>query len=115
MSDEEVETPLTERTAMQPFGANATAKANSERLSLLRLLNPDVLADPYALYRALREHDPVHWDPYMHAWVVTSYRRSCYSSDELFSRPRSRTGSPGSAWTHIHEAICRNDVAADAI
>ena len=73
MSDEEVETPLTERTAMQPFGANATAKANSERLSLLRLLNPDVLADPYALYRALREHDPVHWDPYMHAWVVTSY------------------------------------------
>jgi pimeloyl-[acyl-carrier protein] synthase len=32
-----------------------------------------VLADPYALYRALREYDPVHWDPYMHAWVVTSY------------------------------------------
>jgi cytochrome P450 len=21
----------------------------------------------------LREYDPVHWDPYMHAWVVTSY------------------------------------------
>jgi cytochrome P450 len=46
---------------------------NNERLSLLKLLDPTVLADPYALYRALREHDPVHWDPYMHAWVVTSY------------------------------------------
>lgn len=33
-----------------------------------------MLADPYALYRALREHDPVHWDPYMHAWVVTGYQ-----------------------------------------
>jgi cytochrome P450 len=40
----------------------------------LHLLDPEVAADPYALYRALREHDPVHWDPYMHAWVVTSYQ-----------------------------------------
>lgn len=32
-----------------------------------------MLADPHVLYRALRDHDPVHWDPYMHAWVVTSY------------------------------------------
>src|ERR1700679_2830455 len=44
-----------------------------EALSLFRLLNPKVLADPHALYRTLRAHDPVHWDPYMHAWVVTSY------------------------------------------
>jgi len=25
------------------------------------------------LYRALRQQNPVHWDPYMHAWVVTTY------------------------------------------
>jgi hypothetical protein len=31
------------------------------------------LADPYPLYRRLREEDPVHWDPYLHAWVVTRY------------------------------------------
>ena len=31
---------------------------------------------PHALYKALREYDPVHWDPYMHAWVVTSSRES---------------------------------------
>jgi cytochrome P450 len=48
-------------------------KTSNENLSLLRLLDPVVSAEPYALYRALREHDPVHWDPFMHAWVVTSY------------------------------------------
>jgi hypothetical protein len=32
-----------------------------------------VLADPYPLYRQLRDEDPVHWDPYLHAWVVTRY------------------------------------------
>jgi hypothetical protein len=58
---------------MQSSRTSAVADANSENLSLLRLLNPEVLADPYTLYRALREHNPVHWDPYMHAWVVTSY------------------------------------------
>src|SRR5271165_247515 len=53
--------------------ANPAAGAHQENLSLLRLLDPEVSSDPYALYRALRMHDPVHWDPYMHAWVVTSY------------------------------------------
>ncbi len=48
--------------------------AKDENLTLLRLLNPEVLADPAKLYSALREYDPVHWDPYMHAWVVTSYK-----------------------------------------
>jgi pimeloyl-[acyl-carrier protein] synthase len=48
-------------------------ETKNANLSLLRLLNPEVLADPSAFYRALREHSPVHWDPYMHAWVVTSY------------------------------------------
>jgi hypothetical protein len=58
---------------MQVSPGSAVEEENNANLSLLRLLNPEVLADPYALYRALREHSPVHWDPYMHAWVVTSY------------------------------------------
>src|SRR5580693_2330751 len=58
---------------MQVPPTSAVEEANDANLSLLRLLNPEVLAEPYALYRALREYDPVHWDPYMHAWVVTSY------------------------------------------
>ncbi len=42
-------------------------------LSLYHLLDPEVLANPYPLYRRLREEDPVHWDPYLHAWVATRY------------------------------------------
>jgi len=53
--------------------AGVTGEASDEQLSLLRLLDPDVSANPHMLYRILRDQDPVHWDPYMHAWVVTSY------------------------------------------
>ena len=42
-------------------------------LSLYHLLDPEVSANPYPLYRRLREEDPVHWDPYLHAWIVTRY------------------------------------------
>lgn len=42
-------------------------------LSLYHLLDPDVLANPYPLFRRLRTEDPVHWDPFLHTWVVTRY------------------------------------------
>ena len=42
-------------------------------LSLYHLMNPEVLADPYPLYERLRTEAPVHWDPYLHAWIVTRY------------------------------------------
>jgi cytochrome P450 len=42
-------------------------------LSLYHLLDPHVLANPYPLYERLRTEDPVHWDPYLHAWIVTRY------------------------------------------
>ena len=45
----------------------------SPPLSLYHLLDPEVLANPYPLYRRLREEAPVQWDPYLHAWVVTRY------------------------------------------
>ncbi len=58
-----------------PTSAGATADFRSaENLSLSRLLDPEVLADPYPLYRQLRESDPVHWDPFLHAFVVTRYQ-----------------------------------------
>jgi cytochrome P450 len=42
-------------------------------LSLYQLLDPEVLANPYPLYHRLQEEDPVHWDPFLHAWVVSRY------------------------------------------
>src|SRR5271170_7715626 len=57
-----------------PMSASSLVEtANDESLCLLRVLNPEMLANPHVIYRALREYEPVHWDPYMHAWVVTSY------------------------------------------
>ncbi|GAC1523368.1 MAG: biotin biosynthesis cytochrome P450 [Vulcanimicrobiaceae bacterium] len=40
---------------------------------MTELLDPEVLADPYPLYRRLRTEAPVCWDPFLHAWVVTRY------------------------------------------
>jgi len=76
---------------MQVPPATQIAEANNKSLSLLWMLTPEILADPSAHYRAMREHDPVHWDPYMHAWVVTSYQEvltvlTSYSSDRTPSR-----------------------------
>jgi pimeloyl-[acyl-carrier protein] synthase len=49
------------------------ARIDDGPLSLYRLLDPDVLANPYPLYRRLRTEAPIHWDPFLHAWVVTRY------------------------------------------
>lgn len=58
---------------MQDPTKDEAERGKEKNLTLLRMLTPEVLADPHSLYRALRERDPVYWDPYMHAWVVTSY------------------------------------------
>jgi pimeloyl-[acyl-carrier protein] synthase len=51
----------------------AIGGAPDPSLSLFQLLDPAVHADPYPFYRRLRERSPVHWDPFMHSWVVTRY------------------------------------------
>jgi cytochrome P450 len=52
--------------------------------------DPQVLADPFPLYRRLRDEDPAHWSPLLKAWVLTRYedvKRVCLdtrmSSDRL--------------------------------
>jgi len=57
---------------MQKQSSTRTNKQNTV-LSLYHLLDPEVLANPYPLYQRLRTEDPVHWDPFLHAWVVTRY------------------------------------------
>ncbi len=42
-------------------------------MSLYHLLDPAVLANPYPLFHRMRSEDPVLWDPFLHAWVVTRY------------------------------------------
>jgi len=58
---------------MQSPATSASDQAKDVPLSLYHLLDPEVLANPYPLYHRLRSHDPVHWDPYLHAWIVTRY------------------------------------------
>ncbi|HEY1607306.1 MAG TPA: cytochrome P450 [Allosphingosinicella sp.] len=53
--------------------SRAEPSALDPSLSLFQLLDPEVHADPYPFYRHLREQAPVHWDPFMHTWVVTRY------------------------------------------
>jgi len=55
----------TDRAISRVTGASA--------LSLYHLLDPQVLANPYPLFHRLRTEDPVHWDPFLHTWVVTRY------------------------------------------
>jgi cytochrome P450 len=52
--------------------------------------DPAILADPFPLYRRLRDEDPAHWSPLLKAWVLTRYddvKRVCLdarmSSDRL--------------------------------
>ena len=54
-------------------GAPRATSTLDPTLSLYHLLDPKVLANPYPLYHRLRSEDPVHWDAFLHAWVVTRY------------------------------------------
>lgn len=54
-------------------GPASTNNKPNATLSLYHLLDPAVLANPYPLYQRLRSEDPVHWDPFLHAWIVTRY------------------------------------------
>ncbi len=54
-------------------GSSPLAGKQGSPLSLYHLLDPEVLANPYPLYHRLRSEDPVHWDPFLHVWVVTRY------------------------------------------
>jgi cytochrome P450 len=58
-----------------PLGAETVRRVQKSdaALSLYHLLDPAVLANPYPLFHRLRREDPVHWDPFLHAWVVTRY------------------------------------------
>jgi len=50
-----------------------------------------MLADPYAMYRALREQSPIYWSEMMESWVLTRYADiDAVLMDGRFSSDRSR-------------------------
>jgi pimeloyl-[acyl-carrier protein] synthase len=55
--------------------------------SLFQLLRPGAIADPYPLYKKIREHEPVHWDPFLNSWVITSYAE-CVTALQKFRAER---------------------------
>ena len=72
-------TPDLAASASSPLAAQpqrALTRKEENELSLFQLLKPAVLADPHPLYRRIRDYEPVHWDPFLHSWVVTTYAES---------------------------------------
>ncbi len=66
-----------------------SAATGDERL-VTDLLDPLAVAEPYEVYRRLREHDPVTWSPEHRAWILSThaevhsaFRDTRLSSDRL--------------------------------
>ena len=47
-------------------------------------MTPNFLADPYAMYKSLLEHNPVSWNPMMEVWVLARYE----DVDFVLTHPR---------------------------
>lgn len=70
----------------------AAAGKIEQPLGLYRLLDAHVLANPYPLYHRLQAESPVHWDPFLKAWIVTGYTDVlAVLSDRRFSARRTPT------------------------
>ena len=87
------------------------------RLSLYHLLDPEVLANPYPLYHLIRSEDPVHWDPFLHAWLVTRYEDVVtvlwrYSADRT-PRPEQLTKMGLTALNPIAEVMVKQMLFLD--
>ena len=65
------------------------------------LLSPAAVADPYPVFEALREQDPVHWSPRYRSWFVTRFddvsaalRDPRYSSDRITPYVEAKLSGP---------------------
>ena len=98
--------------------STVSTRSAKETLSLYRLLDPEVLANPYPLYHRLRTEDPVHWDPFLHAWVVTRYddvvRVLHHFSADRTPAPEQLTSMGLSALNPVAQVMVRQMLFLDA-
>jgi cytochrome P450 len=102
---------------MAAMSGVAAASSSGSTLSLYHLLDPQVLANPYPLYQRLRTEDPVHWDPFLHAWVVTRYADVVtvfqrFSADRTYT-PEQLSALGMSALSPIAEVMVRQMLFMD--
>src|SRR5579863_2019488 len=64
---------MEEEEIVMQMRTSSTIGKKDPPLSLYRLLDPEVLANPYPLYHRFHTEDPVHRDRFLHTWVVTRY------------------------------------------
>src|SRR4051812_24101658 len=86
--------------------------------SLYHLIDPEVLSNPYPLYKRLRSERPVHWDPFLHSWVVTRYvdviRVLHHFSAKRTPTPEQLTGKGLSSMNPIAQVMVRQMLFLDA-
>lgn len=85
---------------------------------MIPLFGPDMLADPYAAYAALRERDPVYWSAQLDAWVLTRYadvdevlRDQRFSSTFTDAAPEPTTDCDplSSLYAFVHSSLVFSD------
>ena len=74
-----------------------------ESLGLQDLLRPDILANPYPIFRRLRLEDPIHEDPTGEGWIISRYDDVAFVlADRRFSAERTLPQGAESAGAQVN-------------
>lgn len=65
-------------------------------MAVFNPFDPELRTNPYPIYKALREADPVHWSDFMQVWVLTRYDDvfATMRDHARFSSERGRSTNP---------------------
>jgi len=78
---------MNQTTHSPPASASTSASTSAPAIDY-RPDDPAILADPFPVYRRLRDEDPAHWSPRLKSWVLTRYadvKRVCQDSAGMSS------------------------------
>jgi cytochrome P450 len=86
-----------------------------ENLSLQDLLRPDILANPYPVFRRLRLEDPIHEDPTGQGWIISRYDDVAFVlGDHRFSAERTLPkGGESTQMNPVQAALARQMLFLD--